>query len=313
MQYFLHLLTEFSILSMIAISLNFIVGYCGLISLGHAGFVTIGGYCYAILRLVSGWSFFPALCISIIVTSSLSLLLSVPAWRMKREQFTLLSLVFQIVILTLAMDWVDEDAPLGSFSNLTNGPYGIAGVPRPTAGEGDHGAVLLCVIAVLMCSMAGLLSYRLLSSPFGRLLRALRDDELAARGLGKNVRLALTRTFAISCGMAGAAGALQCSQLGYINPTAASLDESVMLLSVLIIGGSGNVLAGPLVGAGSLLLLRELLRFFNLGYSSTASWQLLMYGLVLVILLRLRPQGLAGSMVWHERNSGRDSNFVMRK
>jgi branched-chain amino acid transport system permease protein len=130
-------------------------------------------------------------------------------------------------------------------------------------------------------------------SPFGRALQAMRDDELAARSIGVPVNRLKLQAFAPASAMVGIAGALYASYVSYIDPTSFSLNESILMLSMVIIGGTGNV-RGPLLGAAVLILLPEVLRFLQLPDAVAANVQLLAYGLLLVLMMHLRPQGLAG-------------------
>ncbi|MGH8474435.1 MAG: branched-chain amino acid ABC transporter permease [Methylococcales bacterium] len=144
------------------------------------------------------------------------------------------------------------------------------------------------VFASVMAGLCTFILWRLKSSPWGRLLLAMREDELAARGLGKNTRLAKVQTFAVA-----GAGALYVAYVRYLDPSSASLDESILMLSTAIVGGLGNF-RGPLVGAAILVGLPELLRFLDLPDAQAANLRLLIYGLLLVLLMHLRPQGIAG-------------------
>jgi branched-chain amino acid transport system permease protein len=121
----------------------------------------------------------------------------------------------------------------------------------------------------------------------------MRDDELAARGLGKNVRLAKVHVLAIACAFAALAGTIYSSYVTYIDPSSATLDQSILLLCMLIVGGSGNF-RGPLVGAAVLLVMPEVLRLLHLPDALAANLRLLVYGLLLIIMVHLRPQGLVG-------------------
>jgi len=121
----------------------------------------------------------------------------------------------------------------------------------------------------------------------------MRDDELALRGLGKNVRLAKIQAFAIASGLVAIAGALYASYVGYIDPSTAGLDKSILMLAMVIVGGAGNF-RGPIIGAVVLLLIPEILRFVDIPDAVAANVRLLLYGLMLVVLMHFRPQGLAG-------------------
>ena len=122
---------------------------------------------------------------------------------------------------------------------------------------------------------------------------AMRDDELAARGLGKNTRLAKVQVFAISSAFVAIAGSLYAAHVRYIDPSSATLDESILMLSMVVVGGIGNF-RGPVVGAALLILLPELLRAVSLPDSVAANLRMLIYGLMLILMMRFRPQGIAG-------------------
>ena len=130
-------------------------------------------------------------------------------------------------------------------------------------------------------------------SPFGRSLQAMRDDELAARSLGLPVRLLKIESFLIASAMVGVAGGMYAAYVSYIDPTSFTLDESILMLSMVIVGGTGNV-RGPIIGAAVLIAIPEILRFLALPDAIAANMRLLVYGLLLILMMHLRPQGLAG-------------------
>lgn len=264
MSYLLHLLIYLAMYSIIALSLNLVVGYCGLLALSHAAYFTVGSYACALAMLKLGWNFIPAAALGMGVAIILSLAVSVPAWRFKGDFFVLVSLAVQTVLFSLFTNWTSTDAEVGTLRNLTNGTFGIADIPRPVI----FGVKLDSVggMATLSCALAGvcaLLTWLLVSSPWGRLLKCMRDDELATRGLGKNVRLAKIQAIAIACGMVALAGAIYASYVSYIDPSSAALDQSILMLCIVVVGGAGNF-RGPLVGALLLLAIPELLRFAHL-------------------------------------------------
>jgi branched-chain amino acid transport system permease protein len=140
----------------------------------------------------------------------------------------------------------------------------------------------------------GMLIALLKWSPFGRAMQAMRDDELAARSVGIPVDWLKLQAFALASALVGVAGGLYAAYVSYIDPTSFGLNESILMLSMVIVGGTGNV-RGPLVGAAVLILLPEALRFLAMPDAIAANVRLLAYGLLLVIMMRLRPQGLAGA------------------
>lgn len=294
MNYILHLLIYFNIYAMIAISLNMVVGYTNLLTLAHAGYYAIGCYTYALVTLKLNLGFLPALFLAFIIAALMSLAISLPAWRFKGDFFVLVSLSVQVFLYSLFYNWVSSDAGIGTLKNLTNGPYGIAGIPKPSIfGIKFDSIGMIFILSSVLLGICLFISWNLLKSPWGRLLKGIRDDELLARNIGKNVRLAKIQVIAIACGMAAAAGTVYASYISYIDPTSASLDDSILFLCMVLVGGVGNF-RGPIVGAAVLLAIPEILRFLSIPDSIAANLRLLLYGLLLVLVVRLRPQGIAG-------------------
>lgn len=294
MNYLQHLLVYFCIYGILALSLNLVVGYCGLMTLAHAAYFAVGAYSYSLLSINLHWDFVPAAIAGMVIAMVLSLAVSLPAWRFKGDLFVMVSLSVQALIYSSLMNWATSDAPLGSWRNLTNGPFGIPGVPKPTfLGFEISTLPEYLMLSIVTLSICCLIVWRLVDSPWGRLLKCLRDDELAARSLGKNTRKAKLEALAFACGLAAVAGALYASYVGYIDPSSASLDEGILMLCMVIVGGAGNF-KGPLVGAAVLIALPEVLRFANFPDSVAVNMRLLIYGLLLVVMAHFRPNGLAG-------------------
>lgn len=284
MNYLFHLLIYFEIYAIVALSLNLLIGYGGLLQVAHAAYYGIGAYAAAILWTRFGLGFFPGLLVGAVSAGVLSLLVSLPAWRFKGDYFVMMSIAVQTLIYTLLYNWTD----------LTNGPFGLSGIPRPVIV--GYGFVTTGSISLLYGGLTlglGVLVALLMWSPFGRALQAMRDDELAARSLGIPVDLLKLQAFALASALVGLAGGLYAAYVSYIDPTSFSLNESILMLSMVIIGGTGNV-RGPLVGAAVLILLPEALRFLSLPDAIAANVRLLAYGLLLIIMMHLRPRGLAG-------------------
>jgi len=288
MNYLLHLTIYFCIYAILAMSLNVMVGYCGKLTLASSGYFAIGAYAYALATVKLGWHFVPAIFLGILIAALASLVLSIAAWRFKGDVFVMFSLAVQAIILGVCVNWAVGSAEFGTWANLTNGPLGISAIANPVHTRGNF-----AVLALALMGIAAILCRLLLSSPFGRILLAMRDDELALRGLGKGVKMAKVYAFAFSCGLAALAGSLYAAYLGYINPSVAALDFSVLWLCMAIIGGMGN-LYGPFAGAAILLLLPEMLRFAQLPTAVADDLRLLLYGVFLILLTFFRPQGICG-------------------
>ncbi len=294
MNYALHLLVLFEIYVILALSLNLVVGYCGILSLAHAGYFAIGAYVYSLLSLQAGWEFPPAALAAAIIAAALSVALSLATWRLRGDFFVLASLAAQSLIFSALHNWHTPNALLGSLPNLTNGPFGISGIPQPViAGQSIATPMAFALVSSCIAVGCAAVLWRLQASPWGRILRCLRDDELAARGLGKNTRLAKVQAFAVSTAMAAIAGALYASYIRFIDPSLGRLDESILMLSMVIIGGAGNF-RGPVFGAVIVVALPELLRFVAMPEAQAANLRLLIYGLLLIVFMRLRRQGVAG-------------------
>jgi branched-chain amino acid transport system permease protein len=153
--------------------------------------------------------------LGIIVAVILSLAVSFPSWRFRGDFFVMISLAVQALLFSLFYNWSNPNADVGTWTNLTNGPFGIAGIPKPNIFGLQFNSIgsvaILSLIVVVIC---GIICWLLLNSPWGRLLQALRDDELATRGLGKNTRVVKMQVFAISCGLVSVAGAIYAAYVG---------------------------------------------------------------------------------------------------
>jgi len=284
MNYLFHILVMINIYIILALSLNLLVGYTGLLSLCHAALYGIGAYITTLLLIHTGLGFLPSLLMAMVGTALISLIVSIPSTRLYGDYFVLATLGFQIIIFAVLYNWI----------SVTRGPYGIPGIPRPAI----FGLIFNSVPAYFLFSgiLAGLcawLLYLIKTSPFGRALKTIREDETAAAAFGKNIPRLKNTAFAISAGFAAVSGALFAGYMQYIDPTSFTVMESVLILSILIIGGTGN-LKGPVIGAVVMLLLPEILRFLGMPDSIAANMRQIIYGLVLIILLRYKQEGLAG-------------------
>ena len=136
--------------------------------------------------------------------------------------------------------------------------------------------------------------YRIQHSPYGRILKAIRTDELSAKALGRNTVTLKAWAFFLSAAFAGVAGLIYASYVSYIDPTSFTLDESIFIITALFIGGIGSKVWGPVVGATVVVILPELLRFVGFPDAVAANLRQIIYGLALITLMFVRPQGLLG-------------------
>ncbi len=284
MNYLLHILIMINIYAILVFSLNLLVGYGGLLSLAHAAFYGIGAYGTTLLMMGIGVNFFPALVAGILMSSFFALFIAYPSLRLKGDYFILASLGFQIIVFAVLYNWI----------GLTRGPYGIPGIPRPRLFSLEIDSLPEFFIFTGVIFLLVFFFIRILCrSPFGRALKAIREDEMTASALGKNIPSLKIWAFVISAGVAAISGALYAGYVTYIDPTSFTLDESIFILSILLVGGSGNI-KGPLVGAVFMIILPEALRFLGLPDTIAPNVRQMIYGFLLVILMRYRPQGLAG-------------------
>jgi len=284
MNYIFHILVMIFIYGILTLSLNLLVGYGGLISLCQAAFYGIGAYTATLLMVKFGLTFLPSLVISVFFTSLLSFLIAYPSLRLKGDYFILASLGFQIIVFSILYNWV----------SLTRGPYGIPGIPRPSIFAFKiESPFSFFIFSGILFFLIFLLSRALYKSPFGRVLRSIREDETGAGALGKNIPAIKIWAFLISAGIAAIPGALYSGYVSYIDPTSFTLDESIFIISIVVIGGSGN-LKGPLVGTLFMIILPEILRFLGMPNTIAPNIRQIILGLAMIFMMKYRTQGIAG-------------------
>jgi branched-chain amino acid transport system permease protein len=289
MAYLAHLLTIANIYIVLAVSLDLLVGYTGLISLAHAAFFAIGAYSTAILQR-SDIGPFVAMATGMTVAALLSVLAALPSLRVRGIYLLIVTIALQIVTTVVLLNWGD----------LTGGPGGIARIPPLVVfGQPLHGLAFTAFTSVVAAA-AFTICWRLMRSPFGTLLQAVRDDELSCLMLGKNVALAKISVFAFSGALAAMAGSLYAHHTSYVDPSGFDVIVSILILLMVMLGGAGT-LYGPVVGAITLTLLPEVLRFMPAPPGVAAASKQLVYGLLLVIIIFFRPQGLLGKGKFNAR------------
>jgi len=284
MNYFLHILIMIGIYIILALSLNFLTGYGGLLSLAHAAFYGIGAYTYTLLimKLAIAWPV--SILLAVLFTSFVSFLAAYPFLRLKGDYFILGTIGFQMIVFDILYNWIP----------LTRGPYGIPGIYRfSILGHTLNSIPENFFLVAFITGIVVLIFYVLYRSPFARILKTLREDEVASVSLGKHTTKVKIWTFVVSGGIAAIAGALYASYITYIDPTSFTLDESIFILTIVLVGGAGN-LKGPLLGACILVILPELLRFIGLPSTIAPNVRQIIYALLLIIIMLKRPKGIAG-------------------
>ncbi len=284
MDYLYHLLTLISIYTILAVSLNLMLGYTGLFSLAHAAFFGIGAYISGLLTLRLGLSFWLAMLLAIIGVVIIGAMLAIPTLRLGGDYFILAVLGFQIMISGVLYNWVD----------VTRGPFGLYGLRPPMLLDYSFSSPLaFMVLAGLLALILYLLANRMVTSPFGRVMRAMREDQIATQVLGKDIVTFKILVFAVASGYAAVAGSLYAHYFTAINPLSFGLAESFFVVTMVILGGSGS-LRGSVIGAAIVLLFPEALRLLNLPSTIAGPVQQIFFGLLLILCMLFRPQGLLG-------------------
>jgi branched-chain amino acid transport system permease protein len=284
LEYLLHILILIGIYVILAESLNLIVGYTGLLSIAHAAFYGVGAYVAALMALNLGSPFLVNIICAVMITGLLGALVGIPSLRIKDHYFVIATFAFQIIVFSIMNNMVA----------FTGGPMGLPGIPQPVIfgwviSSHIEFLFLVSAFAVLVFWVCNCI----IKSPFGRVLMAIREDEVFTLAAGKNVAAYKVAVFAIGSGLAAIAGALYAHYISFIDPTSFTVMESIFILSVVIIGGAGS-LWGPVVGAVLLVMLPEVLRFVGMPSSIAANMRQILYGGLLVVFMMWRPQGLVG-------------------
>jgi branched-chain amino acid transport system permease protein len=286
--YFENLVILGCIFSILSVSLNLSMGYTGLFNLGHAAFFAIGAYTSALLALNFGVPFWVAIAMAAIVAAFFGFLLGFPTLRLRGDYLALGTLGFAFIVEAVLKNWTD----------LTRGPLGLPGIPRPELfGVTFLSLDLYLILSVAFLAITVVVVHRIVNSPFGRVLKAIREDEIAAQTLGKNVFRYKLIILTVSAFFAGIAGSLYAHYITFIDPTSFSFPVLILLLSSVIIGGMASI-RGSIAGAFLLILLPEPLRFIGLPSSIVGAGRQIIYAVLLLAILLKRPQGLFGEYIF---------------
>jgi branched-chain amino acid transport system permease protein len=282
MDYILYILIIVNIYVVLAVSLNMLLGFAGLVSIAHAAFMGIGAYASTIVLLKFDVNFFLTIPLAVIIAGAISALIAIPSLRVKGDLYIIASFGFQIIIYNILLNWV----------SLTRGPFGFAGIPRPSL-FGFSFATYLSFFFMSLCVTAVCVAFcwHLSRTPFGLILKAVREDETATSAAGKNVTYYKIVVFVTGCAIAGVGGSLYAGLIGYIDPFCFTIHDSIFILAIVIIGGSGNI-KGSILGALLLISLPEILKFLHVSEAVAGPLRQMIYGALLVAFMRFRPQGL---------------------
>ncbi len=284
MEYLLHILILIGIYVILSVSLNLITGYAGLLSIAHAAFYGVGAYVAALLALKFHSPFLTNIVCAVILSGLLGALVGIPSLRIRDDYFAIATFAFQVITFSVMNNWVA----------FTGGPMGLPGIPQPAIfGWKITTHYDFLIVVFFLCVVTLWISNKIVSSPFGRVLKSIREDEVFAQAMGKNVASYKVLIFVIGAGMASVAGVMYAYYISFIDPTSFTIVESIFIISIVIIGGAGNIW-GSVLGAAVLVILPEALRFLGMPSSIAANMRQIIYGALLVIFMLFRPQGFIG-------------------
>jgi len=285
MEYVLHIIVVAGIYVGLAIALDLLIGHTGLLSLAHAAFYGLGAYTSALLSVYLDTPFLVSLVAGACLAILLSLLCGIIVLRLSAEAFAIGTFGLQMVLFSIYNNWME----------MTKGPFGLKDIPRPAIlGLSPQSHLGFSIMAVAYAVVAYLIASRASTSPFGRVLRAIREDEVLAWSFGKSTHRFKITVFALSAALAAIGGGIYAHYVTYIDPTSFTVMESVLVVSMVIIGGAASRY-GAAVGAVVLVVFPELLCFLGLPGSVAANLRQILYGGFLVALMIWRPQGLLGT------------------
>lgn len=286
---------------MLGLGLNIVVGFAGLLDLGYVAFYAVGAYSYALLSMYYDVSFWTALPIAGGLAALFGLILGFPVLRLRGDYLAIVTLGFGEIIRLVLNNW-DE---------LTGGPNGIGGIPKPTLFgleftrrakeegnvpfhefmgldyDGSYRVIFLYLLALILVLITLYVINRLLRMPVGRAWEALREDEIAARSLGLNPTNIKLSAFTLGAFFGGFAGCFFAARQGFIDPKSFEFIESAIVLAIVVLGGMGSQV-GVILAAIALTVLPEVARQFE-------EYRMLIFGLVMVLMMIWRPQGLLPS------------------
>lgn len=281
----------FMIYALVAMGLNILVGLVSLVSLGQAGIYALGAYTVGVLTVKYSWPLFATMGAAIVLSAIVGVVLAYPSVRVKGVYLAVVTIAFGLIVQNVVIDW----------RTVTGGTLGISNIPRADLGFGPLDTTGLYALIAGIMFVAFLLHHNLIYSRYGRAMHAVAQSETAASSLGINPANQRVFAFVISAVYAGIAGALYAYLNRYVNPDTFSFSDSIRFLLMVILGGSGTTL-GPLIGAGILTWIPNLLQAFG-------KWQLFVYGALLAAVIFLLPKGIIGTLnSWLRASISRSRN-----
>jgi branched-chain amino acid transport system permease protein len=281
--YIIHLLILIGIYVILALALQIAMGFGGLLNLGHIAFFGIGAYTSALLTL-AGWPFWLAFLASGIIAMIFGFLLSIPTTKLKGDYLALTTMGFSFVIYAILLNWTD----------LTRGPLGLPGIPKPSLfGISISSNFNFLILTIIIVLISYFIIKRITSSQFGKVLESIRDDELASKVLGKNSFKVKAIAMGFSAFFAGIAGSLYAHYITFIDPSSFMIMQLVPVLLIVIVGGLAS-LPGTILATIILILIPEALRFVGFPSSIVGPMRQIFYAVILLLILIYKPKGFFG-------------------
>jgi branched-chain amino acid transport system permease protein len=280
----LNILFTCEIYVILALSANLVSGYTGLLSFANAAFYGLGAYITTLVMKNFGFNYFPSLIIAIAFNFLISLIVTFFSFRLKDLYFTLATIALQVIVFSVLYNW----------EKVTGGSYGISEIPGVNIfGHQLNGTKEYSILGGFFTVLVIIFFVFLQRSPFVRVLECIRDNELGAISLGKKITYYKFVCNSISAAFMAIAGSLFAVYNSYIDASSFTLSESILIINMILIGGTGNI-RGPIFGACFFVLLPELTRLIKIDNAQGASLQMIIYSLILILVVRFKPNGLFG-------------------
>ena len=285
MEYLLSLAVFATIYTVAALSLNLLIGHAGIFSVAHATFFGIGAYATAILTTRAIGLFPVAMVLGAMVAGAVGWVFARATLRVSGDYMVVASFALLVIFTQVFTNW----------TSVTGGGAGLPAVPRPGLVDGEllGSNVWFLLLCIAVAAVSYFVSYRLVHSPLGRVLRALREDEAAAASLGKFVRRFRAIVFTVSSAMAAVAGSLYAHYMSYVSPLDFTVQVTVLILTMVIVAGTTRLWSVPLA-AVLVMAITDGVRYVELPPQIAPGAQQILYGLLLLLFAVLLPQGLFG-------------------
>lgn len=286
MNYVFSIAINIALYCILCASLNLILGYGGMFHMGHGGFFAIGAYAAAIISVNLGLPFFLELIIAGLISAAFGVIIGFPSIRLKGDYIAFCTFAFGMVIFNVASNWI----------SVTNGPNGIVGIQRPVIFNISFNSVGMYFVLTAFITVLSLwIMRRIIKAPYGKIIEAIREDDIATESSGKNVARTRVEVFCVGAFFAGVAGCLFAHYMRIVEPMSFQTTTSFLAVSMVIIGGMASFW-GPVLGAVLINVIPEILKFIGIPGFYAAQLQNIIYSLVLLIIIIKRPQGLVGKL-----------------